>query len=99
MLSFSASVRVHILSPTMSRERLASTQSQEWICSQPLELGITRADGQQLEIEGGRGGIRGNEDNPAMSVMIPAARPNDVGVMRKMICCSTGPVASKSAHM
>jgi len=78
----------------MSRERLASTQSQEWICSQPLELGITRACRQQL---GHRRGIRGNEDNPAMSVMIPAARPNDVGVMRKMICCSTGPVAMKSA--
>lgn len=61
----------------MSRERLASTQSQAWICSQPLELGITRG---------------GNEDNPAMRVMIPAARPSDVGVMRKMICCSTGPV-------
>ena len=78
----------------MSRERLASTQSQACICSQPLELGITRACRQQLQID--RRGIRGNEDNPAMSVMMPAARPNDVGVMRKMICCSTGPVAKVS---
>ena len=30
-----------------------------------------------------------------MRVMIPAARPNVVGVMRNIICCSIGPTAKE----
>jgi hypothetical protein len=39
------------------------------------------------------GWVRGKEDRPAMRVRIPETRPRSVGVIMKMMFCSTAPVA------
>jgi hypothetical protein len=43
--------------------------------------------------EWGWGWVRGKEDRPAMRVTIPETKPRRVGVIVKMMFCSTAPVA------